>query len=220
MLKTEVLRNSQRCYGERQSRDRAAAWHPGIESTEHEEDNDQQKPGRGRPSQRLKLIPEHVALLTPIATPLSETWRTRSRDWEGWRGSRPGGHGACGIRALAKPRNRAASGQFAAKARRTREVPTLLGFDVRLTDRTAIIARQDGDSNDMKLSNVQVQEFLINQVTPTPIPGVSVVNLRGWGSVDVTMHGGTFRLVTTHLTQLVPGPNPAGIQQVQAAELI
>jgi endonuclease/exonuclease/phosphatase family metal-dependent hydrolase len=100
------------------------------------------------------------------------------------------------------------------------EAPTLLGFDARLTDRTALIARRDGDANDMKLSNVQVQEFLINQVTPTPIPAVSVINMRGWGSVDVTMHGGAFRLVTTHLTQLVPGPNPAAIQLVQAAELI
>src|ERR1700682_3566339 len=40
----------------------------------------------------------------------------------GWgdRGSRPVGHGPCGIRALARPRNRSASGQAAAKARRTR----------------------------------------------------------------------------------------------------
>src|SRR5260221_14482561 len=34
--------------------------------------------------------------------------------------SRPMGHGPCGIRALARPRNRSASGQAAAKARRTR----------------------------------------------------------------------------------------------------
>lgn len=100
------------------------------------------------------------------------------------------------------------------------EAPTLLGFDARLTDRTAIIARRDGESDDIKLANVQVQEFLVNQVIPTPIPGVAVVNLRGWGSVDVTMRGGTFRLVATHLTQPVPGPNPAAIQQLQAAELV
>ena len=100
------------------------------------------------------------------------------------------------------------------------EAPTLLGFDARLTDRNAIIARRDGDSNEMKLSNVQVQELLINQVTPTPIPGLSVIFTRGWGSVDVTMRGGTFRLVVTHLNGPIPGPNPAAIQQAQAAELI
>src|SRR5215207_7696088 len=37
-------------------------------------------------------------------------------DW----GSRPTDHGACGISALARPRNKSASGQAAAKARRTR----------------------------------------------------------------------------------------------------
>jgi endonuclease/exonuclease/phosphatase family metal-dependent hydrolase len=100
------------------------------------------------------------------------------------------------------------------------EAPSLLGFDVRLTDRTAIIARRDGDSNDMKQSNAQVQEFLVNSVFATPIPGVSVTELRGWGSVDVTMHGGTFRLVTTHLTNLTPSATPAALQQAQAAELV
>src|SRR5262249_56052431 len=79
------------------------------------------------------------------------------------------------------------------------EAPTLLGFDARLTDRNAIIARRDGDSNEMKLSNVQVQELLINQVTPTPIPGLSVIFTRGWGSVDVTMRGRTFPLLLTPL---------------------
>jgi endonuclease/exonuclease/phosphatase family metal-dependent hydrolase len=98
------------------------------------------------------------------------------------------------------------------------EAPTLLGFDARLTDRTAIIARRDGGADDIKLSNIQVQEFLFNEVIPTP--GVPVVNMRGWGSVDVTMRGGTFRLVTTHLTTPVPGPNPVLTQQLQAAELV
>lgn len=99
------------------------------------------------------------------------------------------------------------------------EAPSTLGFDIRITDRTTIIARRNGDSDDVKLSNIQVQEFLANQVFKTAV-GVSVVETRGWGSVDVTMRGGTFRLVTTHLTTPVPGPTPAATQQLQAAELV
>jgi endonuclease/exonuclease/phosphatase family metal-dependent hydrolase len=101
------------------------------------------------------------------------------------------------------------------------EAPSTLGFDVRITDRTAIIARRNGDSNDVKLSNIQVQEFITNQIFPTAIPGVSVVETRGWGSVDVTMRGGRFRLVTTHLTNSVPGnPQSVLVQQAQAVELV
>src|SRR5215216_1569772 len=43
----------------------------------------------------------------------------------GDRGSRPTDHGGCGISALARPRNKSASGQAAAKARRTRVVVSM-----------------------------------------------------------------------------------------------
>jgi endonuclease/exonuclease/phosphatase family metal-dependent hydrolase len=65
-----------------------------------------------------------------------------------------------------------------------------------------IIARGDNRSGEMKLSNIQVQEFL---ATPGfPIPGGTVPIQRGWGSVDVRLKGRDFRLVTTHLFDAQP----------------
>ncbi len=92
------------------------------------------------------------------------------------------------------------------------EAPSTLGFDVRVTVRTVIIAR--AGSNDLKLSNLQVQSFLVNKSFGTAVG--SVINTRGWASVDVRLRGRSFRLATTHLE----GASPFTIQQAQAKELI
>jgi endonuclease/exonuclease/phosphatase family metal-dependent hydrolase len=88
-----------------------------------------------------------------------------------------------------------------------------LGFVVRLTDRTVILAR--ASSNRLKLSNVQVEQFLAQ-------PVVSQLTGRfGWGSVDVEVGDRKFRFVTTHLTPVaLDQPQLIAIQKAQALELI
>ena len=95
------------------------------------------------------------------------------------------------------------------------QAPSTLPLNVRNTYRTVIIARKDNFESDIKLSNMQVQHYLVNKVFPTAA-GVPFINTRGWASVDVTMHGQTFRFVTTHLEAEVP----FSTQQAQAYELL
>ena len=77
------------------------------------------------------------------------------------------------------------------------QFPSTLGFVVRITDRTAILAR--ASSNDLKLSNVQVEEYWAK-----PIVSSGLIGMFGWGSVDVDVNNQKFRFVATHLT-------PAGV---------
>jgi hypothetical protein len=91
-----------------------------------------------------------------------------------------------------------------------------LGFDVRLTDRTVIIA----DPRGLKLANMRVQDYLVNSVVTPPV-GVPIINKRGWASVELTLAGHSLRIATTHLDN-TPGntPPPFAIQMAQAAEAI
>ncbi len=93
------------------------------------------------------------------------------------------------------------------------QFPSTLNFVVRLTDRTVILAR--ASSNRLKLSNVQVEQFLAQ-------PVVSQLTGRfGWGSVDVEVGDQKFRFVTTHLTPVaLDQPQLIAIQKSQALELI
>jgi endonuclease/exonuclease/phosphatase family metal-dependent hydrolase len=105
-----------------------------------------------------------------------------------------------------------------------------LGHVVRVTDRTVILAR----SNRLKLSNVQVQEFLAKPPGFFAALGntMSVITgTFGWGSVDVEVGDRKFRFVATHLTPAPPPPPPVppptpdqllliAIQKAQASELI
>jgi endonuclease/exonuclease/phosphatase family metal-dependent hydrolase len=62
---------------------------------------------------------------------------------------------------------------------------------------------------------MRVQDYLVNGVVTTPL-GVPLINKRGWASVEVTVIGHSFRLVTTHL-DVTP---PFVIQRAQAAEAL
>ncbi|MER7459567.1 endonuclease/exonuclease/phosphatase family protein [Micromonospora sp. NPDC126480] len=90
------------------------------------------------------------------------------------------------------------------------EAPSSLGFDVRLTERSVILARV----GHVTVSNLQVQTFAVNQVLQSAVGPIASRN--GWASVDATVRGRTFRFVTTHLE---PTP-PFTIQQAQARELV
>jgi endonuclease/exonuclease/phosphatase family metal-dependent hydrolase len=78
------------------------------------------------------------------------------------------------------------------------QAPSSTGASVRITTRTVIIARSGLD--DIRLSNIQAQEYLDFASFVTPV-GVSIPNQRGWTSVDVKVNGRGVRLVTTHLDQ-------------------
>jgi endonuclease/exonuclease/phosphatase family metal-dependent hydrolase len=88
------------------------------------------------------------------------------------------------------------------------EGPTSLGYDVRVTDEDAILARSN-----LRLSDVQSGHFH-NQLTLTPV-GVKETILRGWTSVDVTVGGKTVRYVETHLESF-----SNSVQKAQAGELL
>jgi endonuclease/exonuclease/phosphatase family metal-dependent hydrolase len=92
------------------------------------------------------------------------------------------------------------------------QAPSSTGKSVRITDRTVILARGGHSSDDIKLSNAQVQEFLAVRTFPTPV-GVAIPNLRGWASVDVKVNGREFRLITTHLEI----PQPFNLAQAKEA---
>jgi endonuclease/exonuclease/phosphatase family metal-dependent hydrolase len=83
------------------------------------------------------------------------------------------------------------------------QAPSATGNSVRITDRTVILARGAHSSDDIKVSNAQVQEFLAVRTFPTPV-GVAIPNLRGWASVDVKVNGRSFRLITMHLETVQP----------------
>ncbi|MEQ4720035.1 endonuclease/exonuclease/phosphatase family protein [Nonomuraea sp. B19D2] len=93
------------------------------------------------------------------------------------------------------------------------EAPSTLGFDVRISERSVILARVDALRR-VKLSNLQVQTYAIQQVLQSPVG--SIASRAGWASVDATVCSRTFRFVTTHLE---PTP-PFTIQRAQAQELV
>jgi len=86
--------------------------------------------------------------------------------------------------------------------------------DIRLTDRDVILARTDLPPSQMKLSNVQAQNFTVNLQIPLA-DGTFFTALRGWNSVDVKIRGQEVRFINTHLESDVPL-----IRDYQAAELI
>lgn len=95
------------------------------------------------------------------------------------------------------------------------EAPTLLGKDVRITDRTVIIIRSGIAGLHLRTSNMQVQDYIAN--TPLVLPvGPPALSRAGWASVDITLFNRTLRFVTTHL-EVIP---PFSIQRAQAVEAI
>ena len=91
--------------------------------------------------------------------------------------------------------------------------------DIRLTDRDVILRRTDVSSAKLQLSNPQTGNFV--NYASIPIGGTTPTQyiklLRGWGSVDVTLRGRTFRFINTHLEQ--EGPFNT-IQVAQGNELL
>lgn len=89
--------------------------------------------------------------------------------------------------------------------------------DIRLTDRDVILARTDPPTSMLKLSNRQTGNFAARVSLPIGTTGQSIDLLRGWGSVDVTLRGQTFRFINTHLE---PEGTFSALQVAQGNELL
>jgi endonuclease/exonuclease/phosphatase family metal-dependent hydrolase len=93
------------------------------------------------------------------------------------------------------------------------EAPTALGFDVRLTDRDAILVRGDRGGGRLKVLDADTASFATNLVVPTLAGPITIT--RGWESVDAKLRGRTFRVLNTHLEAFA-----TPIQVAQANELL
>jgi len=96
------------------------------------------------------------------------------------------------------------------------ELPSALGFDVRLTMRDALIVRADLiDQGEVKLSNLQIRQYIAapRQVTPFGVVG----DTPGYAAIDVTWRGRQFRFVTTHFDLLPALAVPQALELVQTA---
>jgi endonuclease/exonuclease/phosphatase family metal-dependent hydrolase len=83
---------------------------------------------------------------------------------------------------------------------------------VRLTTQDAILVRSDGRDDDLRHSNLQIEHYAVNQISPSPVGAFAV--MRGWASIDVRARGRAFRFATTHLDAVLPA-----VSVLQATEL-
>jgi endonuclease/exonuclease/phosphatase family metal-dependent hydrolase len=87
------------------------------------------------------------------------------------------------------------------------EAPTLLGFDVRLTDRQVILARRG-------VETANPRSGVYSVLLPLTVMGKPVQVDRGWTAVDVTWAGRAFTFFDTHLESFY-----APVRVAQAMEL-
>jgi endonuclease/exonuclease/phosphatase family metal-dependent hydrolase len=89
------------------------------------------------------------------------------------------------------------------------------GVTVQGINHDAILARA---ASELELSNPQQRHFSV--LLPVPTAVGTVIIFRGWGSVDVSHEGQSFRFVVSHLENFNPlFPITLLIQEAQAAEL-
>jgi endonuclease/exonuclease/phosphatase family metal-dependent hydrolase len=94
------------------------------------------------------------------------------------------------------------------------EVPSALGFDVRLTMRDALIVRADLlEEGHVKLSNLQIRHYVAapRHLTPFGLFG----DTEGYAAIDVTWRGRQFRFVTTHFDVSPALAVPQALELVQ-----
>jgi endonuclease/exonuclease/phosphatase family metal-dependent hydrolase len=93
------------------------------------------------------------------------------------------------------------------------EAPTLLGFDVRVTLRNALIVRSALLEDGSKVSNLQIRQYIAQ--THLVTPGGVVTDNTGYAAVDVTLRGRKFRFVTTHFDVSPTAGLPQAVELVQ-----
>ena len=87
------------------------------------------------------------------------------------------------------------------------EAPTLLGIDVRATDRQVILARRG-----VEIANPRSGVYSV--LLPLTVMGQTIHVPRGWTAVDVTLRGQAFTFFDTHLESFY-----APVRMAQAMEL-
>jgi hypothetical protein len=99
------------------------------------------------------------------------------------------------------------------------QLPSTLGFDVRLTDRDALIVRSDIALWGSQIGNLQEQDYQAQASYPVAaLGGAQFTERSGWVSIDLAFGKTAVRVVETHLN-FDPTFNPA-IANAQAAELL
>jgi endonuclease/exonuclease/phosphatase (EEP) superfamily protein YafD len=93
------------------------------------------------------------------------------------------------------------------------EVPTFLGYEVRLTEFDAILVRSDLPADELVVTATHEQAFA-NPLVLT-VAGVPIAIRRGWTQADVVVNRRPFRVINTHLE-----PNVGVFRPAQAAELL
>jgi hypothetical protein len=79
------------------------------------------------------------------------------------------------------------------------QLPSDLGFDVRLTDRDAIILRKDLLDRGCQVTNLQEQDYLTQKTYTVSLLNAQLVERAGWVSFDLACGGPATRFVSTHL---------------------
>jgi endonuclease/exonuclease/phosphatase family metal-dependent hydrolase len=95
------------------------------------------------------------------------------------------------------------------------EAPTALGFDLRHTDRIAMLIRTEQDSG-LEVLGTNSGHFKATCKLPTAAVGPIEI-VRGWTSVDLSIRGKTVRFINTHLDGDCSDP---AIQLAQAQEIV
>jgi endonuclease/exonuclease/phosphatase family metal-dependent hydrolase len=86
---------------------------------------------------------------------------------------------------------------------------------VQCLNHDVILARA---ASQLELSNIRKDHFNVILQLPTAVGPVDIT--RGWGSVDVSLHGASFRFIVSHLENYIAAaPATLLIQEAQAAEL-
>jgi endonuclease/exonuclease/phosphatase family metal-dependent hydrolase len=98
------------------------------------------------------------------------------------------------------------------------QLPSNLGFDVRLTDRDVIIVRKDLLDRGCQVTNLQEKDYLSQKVYPVSLLNAQVAERAGWVSFDLSCGGLATRIVSTHLA-VDENFNPA-TATAQANELL
>jgi endonuclease/exonuclease/phosphatase family metal-dependent hydrolase len=100
------------------------------------------------------------------------------------------------------------------------EAPTALGFDLRHTDRIAMLIRTEQDSG-LEVLGTNSGHFKTNCKLPTRLLGPIEI-VRGWTSVDLSIRGKAVRLINTHLDGdcIDPPVSKDDFQLAQAQEIL
>lgn len=93
------------------------------------------------------------------------------------------------------------------------EVPSTLGYDLRLTQRDVILAKAQLPLDQLRVTNPRSANFATNLTLPT-VAG-PVLWKRGWTAVDARLDGRRLRFINTHLESF-----SAVIRTAQANELL